>query len=79
MSVAVGPGDRSRSSSLLGPVNQDERALTREAPNGQAFDARLERLVVLRFKYKTDLKAEFERMVTQEKIQNAIVPSFFRP
>lgn len=36
---------------------------------------RLERLVVLRFKYNTDLKAELERMVKQEKIQNAIILS----
>jgi predicted DNA-binding protein with PD1-like motif len=44
-------------------------------PNGYAVDTRLERLVVLRFKYNTDLRAELERMVKQERIQNAIILS----
>jgi len=60
---------------LSAQSNQDPTASTSEVPNGYAVNARLERLLVLRFKYNTDLKAELERMVKQEKIQNAIILS----
>ena len=55
--------------------NQNTKATSAEVPNAYALSARLERVVVLRFKYNTDLRAELERMVKQEKIQNAVILS----
>lgn len=59
------------------PSNPSEatNANRSEVPNGYALSAHLERVVVLRFKYDTDLRAELEKMVKQEKIQNAIILS----
>jgi len=37
--------------------------------------AHLQRIVVLRFKYDTDLLAGFEKAIKQEKIKNAVVLS----
>ena len=39
-------------------LNQDATATSAEVPNVYALNAHLERLVVLRFKYNTDLRAE---------------------
>jgi predicted DNA-binding protein with PD1-like motif len=40
--------------------------------------AHSQRIVVLRFKYKTDLLAGLKNMVKQEKIRNAVILSAFR-
>ena len=44
-------------------------------PDGIALTAHLERIVVLRFKYNTDLLAGINNMVKQEKIRNAVILS----
>jgi len=46
-------------------------------PDALAFDAHFERVLVLRFKYNTDLLAEINRMVQQEKVRNAVILSGF--
>lgn len=42
-----------------------------------ALSAHVERIVVLRFKYNTDLLAGLEKMIKQEKIRNAVILSGF--
>ena len=42
-----------------------------------ALTAHFERVVILRFKFGTDLLAGFEKMVKQEKIRNAVILSAF--
>ena len=46
-------------------------------PEALALNAHLTRVLVLRFKYNTDLLAEINKMVQQEKIRNAVVLSGF--
>jgi len=57
------------------PTIQSPTALT--CPDALAFNAHLEPMLVLRFKYTTDLLAEIKRMVQQEKIRNAVILSGF--
>jgi uncharacterized protein len=56
------------------PANpvEDARPNSYKVPEGYAVTTRFERIVVLRFKYKTDLLAGIESMVKQEKIKNAV-------
>lgn len=51
---------------------EDARPNSDKVPNSYAVTTRFERIVVLRFKYKTDLLAGLESMVKQEKIKNAV-------
>jgi predicted DNA-binding protein with PD1-like motif len=46
-------------------------------PDALTFNAHLERVLVLRFRYNTDLLAEVNKMVQQEKIRNAVILSGF--
>jgi predicted DNA-binding protein with PD1-like motif len=56
------------------PANpvEDARPNSGKVPEGYAVTTRFERIVVLRFKYNTDLLAGIESMVKQEKIKNAV-------
>jgi uncharacterized protein len=54
---------------------QDSKPNNDQVPDGYAINAHLERVVVLRFKYNTDLLAGLEQMVKQEKIHNAVILS----
>jgi len=56
---------------------EDARANSDRVPDVYAISAHLERIVVLRFKYNTDLLAGLEKMVKQEKIRNAVILSAF--
>ena len=51
----------------------DSRPNSDSVPDGIAVDGHLQRIVVLRFKYNTDLLAGLENMVKQEKIKNAVI------
>ncbi len=44
-------------------------------PDVYAVNSRFERVVILRFKFDTDLLAGLEKMVKQEKIRNAVILS----
>jgi predicted DNA-binding protein with PD1-like motif len=44
-------------------------------PDVYALEGKFERVVVLRFKYDTDLLAGLERMVKEQKIKNAVILS----
>ncbi|MBV9181074.1 MAG: DNA-binding protein [Acidobacteria bacterium] len=46
-------------------------------PDALVFTANLKRVLVLRFKHNTDLLAELNKMVQQEKVRNAVILSSF--
>lgn len=53
----------------------DAKANSADVPDVYAISGHFERVVVLRFKFDTDLLAGMERMVKQEKVRNAIILS----
>ena len=54
----------------------DDRKPNRpNVPDARTFNVHLERLLVLRLKYNTDLLAEINKMVQQEKVRNAVILS----
>jgi hypothetical protein len=53
----------------------DRKAVDPKVPDAYAMSGHFERVVVLRFKFGADLLAEFEKMVKQEKIRNAVILS----
>ena len=52
---------------------QDAKANSDKVPDVYAIPGHFERVLVLRFKYETDLLAGIEKMVKQEKIRNAVI------
>ena len=54
---------------------EDAKPNNDSVPDVYAIPARLERLVVLRFKYQADLLDGLTRMVAQQKIRNAVILS----
>lgn len=52
---------------------EDSKPNSPSVPDVYAIDAKLDRVIVLRFKYETDLLAGLERMVKELHIQNAII------
>ena len=60
------------------PNPSDDRKLNDvRVPDVYATSGTFERVVVLRFKFGTDLLAGFEKMVKQEEIHNAVILSAF--
>jgi predicted DNA-binding protein with PD1-like motif len=55
----------------------DTRPNSDRVPEVYAMNATLQRIVVLRFKFGTDLLAGLQRMVKEEKIRNAVILSGF--
>lgn len=53
----------------------DSKPNSEAVPEVYAVSSQLQRVVVLRFKYQTDLLAGLERAVKQERIQNAVILS----
>src|ERR1035437_8640851 len=53
----------------------DAKGLSDKVPDVYAIPTQFERVVVLRFKFDTDLLAGLEKMVKQQKISNAIILS----
>ncbi len=58
-----------------GDPAQDTRPNSDKVPDTYALSGLLQRVVVLRFKFGTDLLAGLNEMVKQEKIQNAVILS----
>ncbi len=56
---------------------EDNRPNSDRVPEVYALNANLQRIVVLRFKFGTDLLAGLQRMVKEEKIRNAVILSGF--
>src|SRR5450756_1949040 len=55
----------------------DTKGLSDKVPDVYAIPTQFDRVVVLRFKFDTDLLAGLEKMVKQQKISNAIILSGF--
>ncbi|HLJ17404.1 MAG TPA: PPC domain-containing DNA-binding protein [Bryobacteraceae bacterium] len=55
----------------------DAKPNSDQVPDVYAISGQFERVLVLRFKYKTDLLAGLESMVKQYKIRNAVILSAF--
>src|SRR3954454_20992171 len=54
---------------------EDAKPNSDKVPDVYAVRGRFERVVVLRFKYETDLLAGLEKMVKQEQLRNAVILS----
>ncbi len=54
---------------------QDSKPNSDQVPDAYAIRADVRRIIVLRFKYDTDLLAGLKKMVEQEKINNAVILS----
>ena len=55
----------------------DVKPNSKNVPDAVAFNAHFERVLVLRFKHNTDMLAEINKMVQQEKVRNAVILSAF--
>ena len=55
----------------------DAKPNSPNVPDALTFNAHLERVLVLRFKHNTDLLAEINKVVQQEKVRNALILSAF--
>jgi uncharacterized protein len=53
----------------------DAKANSSQVPDVYAITGHFDRIVVLRFKYKTDLLAGMQKMVKQENIRNGVILS----
>jgi predicted DNA-binding protein with PD1-like motif len=53
----------------------DAKGLSEKVPDVYAIPTQFDRVVILRFKFDTDLLAGLQKMVKQEKIANAIILS----
>ena len=53
----------------------DSKANSASVPDAYAISGNFERVVVLRFKYQSDLLAGMEKMVKEQKIKNAVILS----
>lgn len=54
---------------------QDSKPNSDSVPDAYAISGQFDRVLVLRFKYQTDLLAGLERMVKEQKIRNAVILS----
>ena len=54
---------------------EDAKANSDKVPDVYAIGGKFDRILVLRFKFDTDLLAGMEKMVKQEKIRNAVILS----
>jgi predicted DNA-binding protein with PD1-like motif len=52
---------------------QDSRPNSASVPDVYAVNGQFDRIVVLRFKYQTDLLAGIEKIVKEQKIRNAVI------
>lgn len=62
-----------RTEKTSAPSADDARPNSDAVPAGYAIDTKFERIVVLRFKYDTDLLAGLESMVREQKIRHAVI------
>lgn len=53
----------------------DSKPNSAEVPEAYAVSGQFERIVVLRFKYETDLLAGIEKMVQEQHVRNAVILS----
>jgi predicted DNA-binding protein with PD1-like motif len=53
----------------------DSKPNSEEVPEAYAISSQFERILVLRFKYETDLLAGIEKMVREQRVRNAVILS----
>jgi predicted DNA-binding protein with PD1-like motif len=54
---------------------EDARANSASVPEAIALNGKFDRIVVLRFKYQTELLSSMEKLVKEQKIKNAVILS----
>ena len=75
--VAMALGAQETRREITNNAPDDKKPLNSQVPEVYAISAQFQRVVVLRFKFDTDLLAGLEKMVKQEKIKNAVILSAF--
>ena len=60
--VAVAAGQITQTV-ITKPTPLDSKANSDDVPDGYAIDAKFERMVIMRFKYKADLLASMEKVI----------------
>jgi len=76
--LALGAQETRREVTNAAPNPADDaKGLSAQVPDVYAMRTQFDRVVVLRFKFDTDLLAGLEKMVKQEKIKNAVILSAF--
>jgi predicted DNA-binding protein with PD1-like motif len=73
--TAAGQESRRETTNAAANPADDAKGLSEKVPDVYAIATQFERVVVLRFKFDTDLLAGLDKMVKQEKISNAIILS----
>jgi len=78
LALALGAQEARHEVTNVSPIpGGDARGLSDKVPDVYAVRTQFERVVVMRFKFDTDMLAGLERMVKQEKIRNAVILSAF--
>lgn len=77
MTAAMAAAQETRRETVLPSQTpeEDTRPNSDKVPDVMVMSGRFERVVVLRFKFDTDLLAGLEKTVKQEKIKNAVILS----
>jgi predicted DNA-binding protein with PD1-like motif len=75
--IAMALGAQETRHEVTNNAPDDKKPLSASVPDVYAISAQFQRVVVLRFKFDTDLLAGLEKMVKQEKIKNAVILSAF--
>jgi uncharacterized protein len=74
-SAAIGQETRREIPAPVSPV--DAKANTRDVPDVQSIPTQFERVLVLRFKYDTDLLSGLEQAVKTNRIRNGVILNGF--
>jgi len=77
VTLSLSAQETRRESAPASPNPDDVRPNSDRVPEAYALNASVQRVVVLRFKFGTDLLAGLQRMVKEEKIRNAVILSGF--
>lgn len=67
------PAQETRREITTATSPDDSKPNSNQVPDAYAIPTQFERVVVLRFKYDTDLLAGLERMIKEQKIQNGVI------
>jgi len=75
--LVVGPAAAKETRTELArpPTPDDAKPNSDAVPDGYAIDSQFERVVILRFKYQTDLLEGLRSMVKKDNIRNAVILS----
>jgi predicted DNA-binding protein with PD1-like motif len=76
LAAAFAAGEVTRTEVVKPTTPQDDsKPNSASVPDAYAISGNFERVVVLRFKFQTDLLAGLEKMVKEQKIKNAVILS----